>query len=239
MTEAHFDDGMELPPTPFEIQEMQHAKVRRENAIRERRRLRQANAEKGFEEPVPGSVLHVQLDGSVSRRTRAGIRFEKGKRVGVLVVDADQAKIVEVTKKLEAGVQVAGELADAILEAKAKGFYVTSPEGAERIIEDDSLHVYEQPMSEQDAGELKAQLETKESENKALREEVTRLQGALRAARMGAKDSGDGAPVRLQAAAKVREQAAKEKEKEKPKDSGGALENSDFGTPPADTSSTK
>lgn len=170
-----------LPPTPFELEQQRHTMTLAQNELRERLRLRQANQAKGFPEPKPGDVLYVQLDGSVSRRTRAGIRFEKGVQIEVKIVD--DARVAEL---------------------RASGRIVASVAGAERIIEDSSLHVYRQSMSADDIDALRRKHAAVEEELKATRSERDALQAALRTARMEAKDAGDGKPSRLAAAAKVR-----------------------------------
>jgi hypothetical protein len=212
--------GDDLPPTPFEIEERRHQIISAQNALRERRRLRANNQANGHDEPQPGMTLHIQLDGSVNRRGRAGLRFEKGQRMSVTVVDASD---------------------DEVAAMQRSGKAVVNIYGAERLLEDTALHVYPTAMTEEDIGDLKAKNAALEEELRVSNEERSKLREAMRAARMAAEDKGDGRPVRMQAAkaaaaavASTSAAAPGAKPGAAPKDAGSPKEpSSDFGGEPS------
>jgi hypothetical protein len=177
----------DLEPTPFELEERRHAIVTAKNERRERRRLRDHNQANGHDEPQPGTSLFIQVDGSLHRRGRAGLRFEKNQRVEVKIVDASDEDVRDM--------QRAGKM-------------VVNPYGAERLLEDTSLHVFPQAMSDVEVGDLKAANLQLEEELRLSREELVRVRQQVRDARMSVEPSGDGRPVRLQAAAKAQAAAA-------------------------------
>lgn len=177
----------DLPPTMYEIEQQRHAIVTAQNERRERLRLRRANQAKGHDEPTHGTVLHVQLDGSVSKRNRAGIRFERGQRVAVNVLDVPDEEIAA---------------------RQAQGQAVVNVYGAERILEDTSLHVFEAPATEEDVDALKRHASDLQHQLDTERARSAELQAMVRQARMSAKDLGDGKPSRLNAAREVKAQAS-------------------------------
>jgi hypothetical protein len=179
--------GLEdLPPTLFEQAAERDRIITESNERRERIRLRRANKQAGYKEPAPGDTLHVQLDNTVTKRTRGGIRFERGHRRTIKVVE---------------------ETGDALLELQRSGHDVTDVYGAERILEDAALHVYSTATVDRDADELAARNAQLEEELRLERAEHESLKKRLREARQAAPASSDGAPTRLQAAAKVRDEA--------------------------------
>lgn len=173
----------ELPPTPFELEQRRHQITLAQNDERERRRLRKANQANGHDEPTPGTVLHVQLDGSVTRRNRAGIRFERNTRVPVLVVEGDEFEIAA---------------------RRGRGEMVVSVQGAEQIYADTALHVFGQASSDADVDTLRSQKDTLEEELRVMRSENDALNARIKAARLAAPESTDGRPTRLRAAAAAR-----------------------------------
>lgn len=196
-----FDD-QDLPPTFFEIEQRRHDEVNKQNARRERMRLRRDNAAAGHDEPKHGDVLHVQLDGGVTvKRNRAGIRFERGQRHQIKVVDRPDSEVAAMQRS---------------------GASVVTIEGAERILEDSSLHVFNSPADMDTLSELQSVKSQLEEELRVTRAENAELAAAMRAARQSAKDPGDGSPARLQAAAAAKVAAAG-----KPKP---AAPESEFGT---------
>lgn len=203
----------DLPPTPFELEQERHAITTQQNELRERLRLREANEAKGHAEPKPGDKLHVQLDGSVTRRGRAGIRFERGARVELEVIDGTEE---DVAAKQRAGAAVVSVL------------------GAERIFEDTALHVFSAPMSPDEVEDLRAAKAAVEEELRVTRAERDELTAKVRAARMSAPDSPDGRPTRLAAAAKVKAEAQTSAPATAPASPAAAgAEHSEFGAPPA------
>lgn len=187
------DPATGLPMTPFEIEQLRHQIVSDINAKRERFRLRAANQAKGFDEPKVGQTYHVQLDGSISRRQRGGLRFERGARVEVKVVsDADFEKI----------------------KANAPDAPVVTVHGAERIIEDTAFHVFDRPM-EEDAERLRQHNAQLVAELEAAREDAAELRRAMEVmkARRAAPESPEGKPTKLAAQAAVRSDAAPEEKK--------------------------
>jgi hypothetical protein len=202
--------GLEdLPPTPFEVDTERHRIVTEQNARRERIRLRKANAKKGFAEPKVGEVLHIQLDGTITRRTRGGVRFERGQRIPVTVVDMDP---------------------DRLRQAQMSGQSVTDIAGAERIIEDTMLHVYRSAGGSADQSATEAKLAAVEEELRITRADLARA----REARMEAIDKGDGSPARLAAARKVAAAAGKP-----PAAAGATEVDHEFGAQPTTPPTTK
>jgi hypothetical protein len=192
------EDG--LPMTPFAIEELRHARIRELNSMRERYRLRRANQKKGFDEPKVGQTYHVQLDGSVTRRSRGsdpafpgvpGVRFERNKRVTVTVVSDEEY----------------GEI-----KARDRDAPVVTVHGADRILEDDALHVFETPVTDLDLDTLVQERDDARAALEQQQQENARLQQAIAAmkARREAPESTDGRPTKLpaQAAAKATAQTS-------------------------------
>ena len=174
-----------FPMTPFEIEQLRHEKVTATNIAKERIRLRKANAKKGFDEPTVGQKYHVQLDGSVHRRGRSGVRFERGATVEITVVSDDE---------------------HAEIKARAPDAPVVTVEGAERIIEDTALHVFERPPAADDLDALRRSHAAVEEELRASRADAAKLRQAIAemTARRNAPESTDGKPAKLQAQAAAR-----------------------------------
>lgn len=222
------DSETGLPLTPFEVDQIRHAKVNEQNERREIHRIRKSNQRKGYDAPEIGAVYHVQLDGSVTRRTRGavrrsdgtvipGVRFERNKRVEITVVDDESA------------------IAAKALNADAP---VVTVLGMEYILDDDALHVFESAMTEVDAEELRRANVAQEEELKVTRAEADRLRrenAELRAARMNAPESTDGRPTRLPAANSAK--AAFAAKSAKAGETGPAPRDAaaDFGTPAPET----
>jgi hypothetical protein len=177
----------DLPPTPFELEERRHAVIRDQNERRARRDLRARNQKKGHDEPRPGTSLFIQLDGSLYRRGRAGLRFEKGQRSEVKILDKSDEEIREMQRS---------------------GAMVVNPYGAELLLDDSALHVFPQALTDIELEDLKASHAQVEEELRLSREENARLRSEVRAARMAAEPSTDGRPTRLPAAAKAAAAAA-------------------------------
>src|SRR4051812_47036980 len=116
----------DLPPTQFQMENERHRLTVNENNERERLRLREANEKAGWPEPEPGDVLYIQLDGTLVHRNRAGLRFERGQRTAVVVIEGEEQ---EVRAKQQAGYT-------------ERGMSVVSIYGAELLIEDKSFHKY-------------------------------------------------------------------------------------------------
>ncbi len=186
MNDLHADDE-DLPPTMHELEMRRQDAETRRNYRRELLRIRRDNAKRGHAEPVQGTTLYVQLDGSVSRRRRAGIGFERGQQVAVEVVSATDEEVKAI---------------------QATGKNVVNVYGAEQILEDNALHVYAQPMADIGIEALKQSHASLEEELRVTRAERDDLQAKIRDARMTAKDPGDGRPGRLAAAAKVAQTSA-------------------------------
>lgn len=196
-----------LTPTLYEQEQQRNAIIIKENDRRERIRIRRDNAARGFDQPKPGDKLHVQLDGSAGvRRTRAGIKFERGVRVTVEVVDMSEEDV----RDAQAGRLSPAELAKLPDEStrewaarvRVQERNVVSVYGAEQILEDSALHIYQHaPAADEEALEaLRArnlQLEEEIRASHADRAELARLR---REARMNAPDTNDGRPTRLRAA---------------------------------------
>lgn len=159
-------------PTPEE-QQARVEKSRAEDAIRQVAKRAARNRAAGLPEPKPGDRLYVQLQIGITTRSRAGVVFRAHTRTVVEVVDPESPPE---ERQVEPGVDA----------------YVT-PAQAEEILEDTALTVGARSGSEVDGAKLRAQVDRLEAENKGLRDKI-------RAARMGAKDVGDGAPSRLNAA---------------------------------------
>ena len=190
------EDG--LPMTPFAIDELRHARIRELNDKRERNRLRRANAKRGFDQPKVGQTYHIQLDGSITRRSRGadpafpgvpGIRFERNKRVEVTVVSDDEFQDVK---------------------SRHPETPVVTVHGAERILEDDALHVFEAPMTDADVEQLTQERDSARSDLKLQTEENARLNAlvAEMRARRNAPESKDGQPTKLPAQQAARAAAA-------------------------------
>lgn len=167
----------DLPPTQFELEQQRHLVVTAQNEERERRRRRRANRTKGHPVPKVGEMLYVSIDRTLPRRTRAGIRFERGQRLDVTVVDASDDEI----------------------EARQRaGQRVINLDGAEKLYEDTSLNVFSTPAVELEAAELRQKNEALEEEVTLMRAELARVK-EVRAARAAA-ESKAGEPARLNAA---------------------------------------
>jgi hypothetical protein len=202
-TDTELDD---LPPTPFELEQLRNAKVTRDNEKREMVRVRRANQAKGFAAPKVGQTYHVQLDSSISRRSRSGTRFEKNHRVAVTVVTNEEFEAAK---------------------ARSATAPVVTVLGAEYILEDDALHVFEAPMSDHDVDALRQRNVELEDEARTAREDNARLRQQLaeRAARMSAPESTEGRPTRIPAAQAARAAAAgKAPAPETPHDFGAPAE---------------
>lgn len=195
----------ELPPTLHEQQMMRDREVMSLNAERERRRLYEANRAAGHPTPRVGDKLHVQLDSSVSRRGRAGIRFERGKRITLEIVDVDENGCVQgLPIRTDRDGHPLPNLNGTPLAQLQRdmGLLIISVEGAEAIYEDSALHksTYADSSSFEDMtalaqrnAQLEEELQLARVENKKLRE-----------ARQAAGESKQGEPARLQAAAKAK-----------------------------------
>jgi len=171
------DDLSDLPPTQYELDRLRDERTIAANERRERRRLRIANRKAGHSEPRPGDVMHVSIaDRNLTRRTRAGVKFERGQRVEVKILDRTDEEIVELQRA---------------------GATVVNVYGAERILEDEALAVRSSPSAaDMDVDKLRRAVTDLETENQLQREELKRL----REARQSAADAGDGRPSRLIAA---------------------------------------
>jgi hypothetical protein len=202
------DDLSDLPPTPFEQEQLRNAKISRDNERRERVRVRRANQAKGFAAPRIGQTYHVQLDSSITRRSRSGTRFEKNTRISVEVVsDEDYAAA----------------------KAKNAAAPVVTVLGAEYILEDDALHVFEAPDPGHDSEVLRQRNADLEAEAAVIREDNARLRAQLaeRSARMNAPESTDGRPTRIPAAQAARASATTAK----PAANAPTTPAADFGAP--------
>lgn len=176
---AQYTGTEELPPTPYEQMQERDRITIGQNERRERIRLRRENQKAGHSEPKPGDVIHVQLDNTVRNRTRAGLRFERSIRRTVRVVDAEGAELEAMQKN---------------------GADVVDVLGAERILEDQALHVYKTAAEDLDLADLQAKNAALEEENRLMRAEHEALKRKVREARQGAAPSETGAPNRLAAA---------------------------------------
>jgi hypothetical protein len=164
----------DLPPTQFEIDQRRHSLIGAQNDIRERRRVAKQNRAAGKPEPKAGDKLFVSIgDRTISRRSRAGVRFEgKGARTTVTVLD---------------------ETDEEIKTNQTMGQDVVNVWGAEQILADDALNINQRQVPPEELEAIKRENAALEEENRTMREENRRL----REARQGAKDEGDGAPSRL------------------------------------------
>jgi hypothetical protein len=168
------------PPAPIyppewihpEDQAARHAKIIEDNEARTRANRAAANRARNLPAPVVGSKMFVTCVRGIPRRGRAGLRFDPIARREVEVVDLEPAELA------------ARQLA---------GASVVSVDGAEQILEDESLIVYKvQAHGEDDKAQLTA--------------ENAELRAQLAAARRNAPaDPGDGSSSRLKAAQKTRE----------------------------------
>lgn len=193
----------DLPPTPAEQMEAVNRLVTKENDRRERLRRARDNRRRGHEEPREGAVMFVSLDRTIEARRRAGVRFERGHRAKVLVIDASDADIAKI---LESG----------NLPEGADG--VVNIDGAEQILADDALVVHQSAAGAEDALQLRRENEALATEAARLREEIA----SLRSARMGAGPSTHGEPSRLNAAREAAAKASKaDKASDKTEEFGG------------------
>lgn len=175
----------DLPPTPFELDQERHRLVIEDNNVRERYRVREANAEKGWDEPKPGEVIYVQLDGTLVHRNRSGLRFERNQRIAVVVIEGTEQ---QVRAKQQAGYT-------------ERGMQVVSIYGADLIIQDTSLHKYKGPMAPDDIDSLKRDNAAKDEALRLAQEQLRQLQAQMSEARRGAAPSRDGRPSKLNAQA--------------------------------------
>lgn len=159
-------------PTPQEQQAMVE-KARADDVLIQIAKRADRNRAAGLPEPKPGDRLYVQLQVGITQRSRAGVVFQANRRTVVEVVEADSPPE---DRRPESGVDAC-----------------VTPAQAEEILEDTALSVGARSGGEVDGAKLRAQVERLEAENQKLRTKI-------RDARMNAKDSGDGKPVRLQAA---------------------------------------
>jgi len=163
-----------------------HRQISEKNEQKARIRLAEANRAAGKAAPRPGDVLYVTPARGIKSRGRAGLRFTESERTKVVVAgEGFQPKPGEVT---------------------------TTVDGAEQILGDDSLVVFQTAQAAGDEAQLRAQLDQRDADLEAARTEIDRLRAE---ARRNAKDPGDGSPGRLKAAAEVA------KGKKDPKDSDG------------------
>lgn len=161
------------PMNPDEVAALAREEMAR-NEERDRQQRAAANRAAGKAEPRPGDKLFVQTARGIKSRSRAGIRFDQERRIEVLVVGEDAEP--------------------------RPGAVTTTVAGAEEIIGDDSLVVYQTQATEADAMELRAENERLAQEVKKLTEQ-NRL---LREARMSAPESKHGEPSRLRAAQRAK-----------------------------------
>jgi hypothetical protein len=188
----------DLPPTPAEIMEATNRLVSANNEERERLRVARDNRRRGYDEPRPGSKMYVSLDRTIEARRRAGVRFERGHRFTVLVVDASDAEVALAQEEIRMPDGKA-------LPAGVDG--VVNPWGAEQILADDALTVHQNAASPEDAEQLRRENEALAVEASKLREEVASLR-SVRDARISAGPSEHGEPSRLIAAREATSRAA-------------------------------
>lgn len=187
-----YESFEDLPPTPAEEMEARNRLVSKENDRRERRRIFISNRAKGHDEPRPGNRMFVSLgDRTIEARRRAGVRFERGHRATVLIVDDSDETVAKA--------QEMGQFPEGV-----DG--VVNVYGAEQILEDDALVVHQSAASPEDVQLLRRQKEDLEREVVRMREE----NAALRAARMSAPKSEHGEPSRLIAAKNAASKAGTE-----------------------------
>jgi hypothetical protein len=154
-------------------QAARHQKIIEDNEARTRANRAAANRARGLPAPVVGNKMFVTCVRGIPRRGRAGLRFDPIARREVEVVDLEPAELA------------ARQLA---------GASVVDVDGAERILEDESLIVYK--VAGQGVDGDKAQLAAENAE----------LRAQLAAARRNAPpDPGDGSSSRLKAAQKTRD----------------------------------
>jgi hypothetical protein len=168
---------MNIPMQVMSQEEMDrlHADVIDANQRKERARVAAENRAKGYPEPQSGDRLYVTSGRGIKFRARAGISFNEQNPTEVAVV---------------------GELDD-----PPAGVRFVTVSGAEQILNDSALNVRGRNATDVEQQALRDQLADRDREIAQLRAEHARV---LREARMGAKDTGDGAPARLNAARKVR-----------------------------------
>ena len=167
---------------PEEAQRLLESK-RAENEAKERARLAAANRLAGHPEPKPGDRMYVSPARGLKMRSRARCHFTDAARSTVVVVaDTDPT----------------GPILDG---DKPTGNYTVHADGAELILADDALTVTYKDADAFDAAESRRQIASRDQEIERLKAENARI---LREARMGAKDSGDGAPSRLAAQRKAK-----------------------------------
>lgn len=153
------------------------------NVVRTKTRLAAQNRAAGHAEPQPGDRLYVQLQVGIDRRSRAGVVFNSKKRTVVLVTDGQPFDPPTAEQLAEHGV-------DALV----------SPDQAEEILGDNALTVGSRSGGDVESSTLRARNAELKGELARVNAELTKL----RRARMDAVDTGDGRPVRLQAAAKAK-----------------------------------
>lgn len=187
----------DLPPTSAEMMEATNRLVTQENTLRERLRVARDNRRKGLPAPAVGAKLYVSLDRAIDARRRAGVRFERGHRSTIEVIDATDEEVIAIQEKNVFPKGVDG---------------VVNVWGAEQILEDDALLVHQtaEAVDPQEVKGLRDHNQAVERENAALREEVAKL----RQARMAAPPSAHGEPSRLIAAREAASQSSDEFGKE-------------------------
>lgn len=148
-----------------------------ELVVKEQTRLAAKNRAAGLDKPEPGDRLYVTSARGIPQRSRAGCLFKDSERTEVLVVEDGGA-----------------------VGPTPAGFSITAA-SAEMILDDNALTVTSKGATDFDASELRKQLASRDAEIDRLKADHAR---ALREARMGAKDPGDGSPGRLMAARKVK-----------------------------------
>jgi len=154
-------------------QAARHQKIIDDNEARTRANRAAANRARGLPAPVVGSKLFVSCVRGIPRRGRAGLRFDPSARREVEVVDLEPPELAA---------------------RQATGASVVDVDGAERILEDESLIVY------------KVQAQGEDGDKAQLTAENAELRAQLAAARRNAPaDPGDGSSARLKAAQKARD----------------------------------
>lgn len=185
----------DLPPTPAEIMEATNRLVSANNAERERLRVARDNRRKGYDEPRPGTKMYVSLDRTIEQRRRAGVRFERGHRFVVLVLDVDDETIAAAQDK-----SLMPD--DKAMPTGVDG--IVNVWGAEQILADDALTVHQNASSPEDTEQLRRENDALAADAARLREELA----AMRAARSQAPPSEHGEPSRLIAARQATAAAA-------------------------------
>ncbi len=172
--------------------------VTRKNEERARAKLAASNRAKNIRAPKVGDTLFVAPARGIKARGRAGLRFTEDARTRVLVVkDGEELEPAKPGEPVRV---------------------VTTVNGAEQILGDDSLVVFQSAADAGKEAELRSELTAREREIKLMGEELARLRAD---ARRNAKDSDDGSPARLKAAAAAAEKAGAAADKAPKKDSGG------------------